>query len=67
MMNYIVCFSLITVLFCSLHCFLFVGSNKTVTLSSNLQSCTELEILQLPVCIIERPLLAAVYLVMKAA
>lgn len=36
-------------------------------LSSNLQSATELEILQLPVCIIERPLLAAVYLVMKAA
>lgn len=67
MLNYIVSFSLITPLLCSLHCFLFVGSNKTSMLSSNLQSATELEILQLPVCIIERPLLAAVYLVMKAA
>lgn len=67
MMNYIVFFSLISPLFCSLHCFLFVGSNKTAMLSSNLQNGTELEILQLPVCIIERPLLAAVYLVMKVA
>lgn len=65
-MDYIVLFSLIIPLFCSLRCFLFVGSNKTAMLSSNLQSGTELEILQLPVCIIERPLLAAVYLVMKA-
>lgn len=64
-MNDVVFLSLITPLFCSLPCFLFGGSNKTATLSSNLRSGTELEILQLPVCIIERPLLAAVYLVMK--
>lgn len=66
-MNYNVFFTLIMPLFCSLHCFLFAGSKKTAMLSSNLQSGTELEILHLPVCIIERPQLAAVYLVMKAA
>lgn len=47
--------------------FLFAGSNKTAALSCSLQSATELEILRLPVCIIQRPLLAAVCLVMKAA